>query len=140
MAAVQGWVSIDVDVQVGTTSLNFVTNIGALGGAPNSLDATCMKDKMRHNKNGVQDVGNWEVDYLFDNSDATSDYRILKALETAGEEVDITVAFPDGSTFKSKGEVATWVDGFGVDTLIPAKLSVALSQDWEVTNPAVNAL
>lgn len=136
MAAVQGWVSIDVDVQVGTTSLNFVTNIGALGGAPNSLDATCMKDRMRRNKNGVQDVDNWEVDYWFDNSDPTSDYRVLKALETAGEEVDITVTFPDGSKFTSKGQVSTWVDGFGVDALIPAKLSVALSQDWTVTNPA----
>lgn len=135
MAVVQGLASIGIDVKINSVSMNFVTKIGDIGGTPSTLDTTCMLDTMKHSKNGVQNAGVWEVDYLFDNSDAASDYRVLRALK-GQQNVPVEVKFPDNTVFKSAGEVSTYITGPGTDQIIAAKLSVALSKDWEVTDPS----
>ena len=134
MAVVQGLASIGIDVKINNVSMNFVTKIGDIGGTPSTLDTTCMLDTMKHSKNGVQDAGAWEIDYLFDNGDPKSDYRVLRALK-GQQNVAVEVHLPDGTVFKSAGEVSTYVTGTGTDQIIAAKASVALSKDWEVTDP-----
>lgn len=136
MATKQGLASIGLEVTVNTTPMNYVTEIGDIGGAPNSLDATCLKDKMKKNVPGVQDAKDFEVTYLFDNGDTASDYRVLKALQNANNIVPIKVELPDGTAFASTGYVNTYVTGVKVDELISAKLVVSLQSDWAVTNPS----
>lgn len=133
--AAQGLSTIGIDVKVNNTALNYVTEIGDIGGTPSTLDATCMKDTMKKSVPGVQDVKAFEVTYLFDNTAADSDYRVLKALQEAGEAVSLSVVFPEGTAFTTTGYVSTYVSGAKVDELISAKLSVALQSDWAVTNP-----
>ncbi|MCD7881072.1 MAG: phage tail protein [Clostridiales bacterium] len=134
--ATQGFASIGIDVTVNSTALNYVTEIGDIGGAPSDLDATCFKDKMKHNVPGVQDAKAFEVTYLFDNSAADSDYRGIKALQDAGDIVPVAVTLPDGTTFATTGYVNTYISGAKVDELVSAKLSVSIQTDWTVTNPA----
>ena len=78
----------------------------------------------------------WEVEYLYDNTASTSDYRVLKALEKAGAIVDVEVTFPDNTVFKNKGYVTTTVTGAEVNQLVKAKAIVNLQGEWETTNPA----
>lgn len=139
--ATQGLASIGIDVTVDSTALNYVQEIGDIGGAPSNLDATCLKDKMKKYVPGVQDVESWECTYLFDNSAADSDYRVLKALQDAGNVVPIVVKIPNDvaansyTTFASTGYVNTYVVGVGVDALVTAKLVISLQSDWTVTDP-----
>lgn len=139
--ATQGIASIGIDVSVNSVSLNYVTEIGDIGGAPSNLDATCMKDKMKKYVPGVQDVESWECTYLFDNGDADSDYRTLRALQDAGSVVPVVVKLPNDAagktytTFSATGYVNTYISGVGVDALIEAKLVISLQSDWDVTNP-----
>lgn len=137
--AKQGLASIGIDVSVDSVSLNYVREIGDIGGAPSDLDATCMKDRMKKNVPGVQDTANYEVTYLYDNSTADSDYRKLKALQDAGEIVPVMVTFPDGTKFANTGYVTTYVSGVGTDALIEAKLVLSLQSEWTVTNPTTTA-
>ena len=132
----QGLANIGMDVKVNNVSLNYVTEIGDIGGTPSTLDATCMKDAIKKSVPGVQDVKAFEITYLFDNSAATSDYRVLRGLQTAGAAVPVSVEFPDGTTFATTGYVSTYISGSKVDELVSAKLSVSLQSDWTVTNPA----
>lgn len=133
--AKQGLASIGIDVKVNSAALNFVTEIGDIGGAPSNLDATCLKDKMKKYVPGVQDVESWECTYLFDNSAADSDYRTLKALHDGREIIPVEVTFPDGTKFATTGYINTYVSGAKVDALIEAKLVVSLQSDWDVTDP-----
>ena len=71
----QGIASIGMKVTVNKTEMNYVQEIGDIGGTPSELDATCLKDTMKKNVPGVQDTKSFEVTYLFDNSAADSDYR-----------------------------------------------------------------
>lgn len=134
--ATQGFSTIGLDVKVGTTSLNYVTDIGDIGAAPSELDATCMKDSMKKTVPGVQDAKAFEVTFLFDNSASDSDYRKLKALQDAGQTVALEVKFPDGTVFATTGYVSVMVSGAKVDELVSAKLTFSLQSDWTVTNPA----
>lgn len=134
--ATQGFSTIGLDVKVGNTSLNYVTDIGDIGAAPSELDATCMKDTMKKTVPGVQDTKAFEVTFLFDNSAADSDYRVLKKLQDAGEVVSVEVKFPDGTAFQTTGYVSVMVSGAKVDELVSAKLTVSLQSDWTVTDPA----
>jgi hypothetical protein len=133
--ATQGIHTIGVDVKVNNTSLNYVTDIGDIGGSPSELDATCMKDTMKKTVPGVQDVKAFEVTFLFDNSDADSDYRVLYALQKAGKIVPLAVTFPDGTQFSTTGYISVMVSGAKVDELISAKLTLNLQSDWTVTDP-----
>lgn len=133
--AKQGLASIGIDVKVNSVAMNYVTEIPDIGGKPSTLDATCMKDKMKKSVPGVQEAQDFEITYLFDNSAADSDYRVLKALQEAGVAVPIEVTFPDGTKFASTGYVTTYVSGTKVDELISAKASINLQSDWTVTNP-----
>lgn len=92
--ATQGFFTMGIDVKVGESALNYVTDIGDIGAAPSELDATCMKDSMKKTVPGVQDTKAFEVTFLFDNSAADSDYRVLKKVQDAGKPVNIEVAFP----------------------------------------------
>ncbi len=134
--ATQGFSTIGLDVKVNGTALNYVTDIGDIGGTPAELDATCMKDRMKKTVPGVQDTKAFEVTFLFDNSAADSDYRLLRKLQEAGKAVSVEVAFPEGTVFSTTGYVTVMVSGAKVDELISGKLSVALQSDWTVTDPA----
>lgn len=136
MSVRQGIPTIGTTVKVGTSTLHHVTSIGAIGGTPNMLDATCMADGMKRSVPGVQDTSSFEIGYLYDNSDATSDYRVLKGLEAAGAAVAVEITVADGTKFASTGYVSTNVEAANVDELWKAKLTVALQADWTVTNPA----
>lgn len=133
--ATQGFSTIGLDVKVGETSLNYVTDIGDIGAAPSELDATCMKDSMKKTVPGVQDTKSFEVTFLYDNSAADSDYRVLKTLQDAGEPVELEVTFPDGTVFATTGYVSVMVSGAKVDELVSAKLTFNLQSDWTVTDP-----
>lgn len=134
--ATQGFSTMGIDVKVGESALNYVTDIGDIGAAPSELDATCKKDSMKKTVPGVQDTKAFEVTFLFDNSDADSDYRVLKKVQDAGKPVNIEVAFPDGTKFAAAGYVSVMVSGAKVDELVSAKLTVNLQSDWTVTDPA----
>lgn len=116
--------------------MNYVTDIGDIGGTPSELDATCMKDTMKKFVPGVQDTKAFEVSFLYDDSDTASDYRVLKALQEAGSIVPIAVTFPDGAVFASTGYVSVMINGAKVDELISAKLTINLQSEWAVTDPA----
>lgn len=131
----QGLASICLDIKIGTTALNYATKIGDIGGTPSALEATCFKDKSKKSVPGVQENDSWEVEYLYDNTAPTSDYRVLKALEKAGAIVDVEVTFPDKTVFKNKGYVTTTVTGAEVNQLVKAKVIVNLQGEWEVTDP-----
>lgn len=131
----QGMASIGIKLKVNEVEMNYVQEIGQLGGTPSELDATCLKDGIKKNVPGVQDVSAFEVTYLYDNTSADSDFRRLRALQTAGNPVSVEVELPDGTKYATTGFVSTYVDGAKVDELITAKLTVSIQSDWTITNP-----
>lgn len=130
----QGLVSIGITVKVNNRELYYVQNIGDLGGAPESIDVTCLRNKRTINIPGVQKSDAWECDYLYGTSE-DGDYRYLKSLEVEGKVVPVSVYIPGAgdepdATFTSKGYVNTYVTSAKVNEGVLAKLVVNLQEDW----------
>ena len=100
------------------------------------LDATKLSDSVRVNVPGVQDLGAWELSYLFNNNESTSDFRALNTLMAAGNAVAIEVSFPDGTKFANTGIPTNYATGAQVNSMLQAKCSFALQGSWTVTNPS----
>ena len=83
-----------IDVEVGEGALNYVTDIGDIGAAPSEAGRHLHEGQHEKDCAGVQDTKAFEVTFLFDNSAADSDYRVLKKVQDAGKPVNIEVAFP----------------------------------------------
>lgn len=130
----QGLASIGIKTTIKEFELNYVTGIGDIGGEPSSLDSTCLKDTIAKSVPGVKKNEGHNIDILFDNSDAESDYRKIKAME--GEVVPVVHAFPDGTQFSTTAYVSIKINAVKVDELIGATIKCDLQSDWTETNPA----
>lgn len=108
-----------------------------LGGTAEKVDVTVLADGNKKYINGVKDFGDLAFKFLYDNSGATSNYRIVRGLEEAGKVVDWKVTFPDNTEFAFSGEVTTSIDGAGVNNAITFTANITLNSDITVTNPTI---
>lgn len=108
-----------------------------LGGTAEKVDVTVLADGNKKYINGVKDFGDLAFKFLYDNSGATSNYRIVRGLEEAGNVVDWKVTFPDNTEFAFSGEVTTSIDGASVNNAITFTANITLNSDIVVTNPTI---
>lgn len=132
---VKGLATIGIKIKIGSVALNYPTSMGEIGADANELDTTTFNDSVSTSTPGVQKQNAWTVDYLYDNTSESSDYRKLQALADAGNAVAVEVEFPDGTKFANSGKLTNKINGAKVNELITAVASISLSSKWTVTNP-----
>lgn len=110
-----------------------------LGGSAETVEVTTLADGNKKYIKGIKDFGELEFKFLYDNSGATSNYRVVKGLEDAGKVVDWKVTFPDGTAFAFSGEVTTKIDGAAVNAALTFAATITLNSDITVTNPSTSA-
>lgn len=108
-----------------------------LGGTAEKVDVTVLADGNKKYINGVKDFGDLAFKFLYDNSGATSNYRVVRGLEEAGKVVEWKVTFPDNTEFAFSGEVTTSIDGASVNNAITFTANITLNSDITVTNPTI---
>lgn len=106
-----------------------------LGGDPEQVEVTTLTDSVKKYIPGVRDLGDLTFSFLYDNSGPTSNYRILKGLETAGAPVEFKVEYPDGTGHAFTAYVSVKMDSAAVNAALTFKASMSLQSDITVTNP-----
>lgn len=125
------------------TELTGLQSIPDIGGPADKVDVTTLADGNYCYINGIKDFGDLEFGFLYDNSGSTSNYRLIRGLEEAGNVVEFKLEFPDvpatsgtvGTTFEFSGEVSTTIDGQEVNSAITFKMNVTLNSSIAVSNP-----
>lgn len=107
-----------------------------MGGAADQVDVTTLADGAYMYINGIKDYGSLEFTFLYDNSAATSNYRVLRAAEEDGLAHDCEVRFPDGTKFTFSGMISTTITGAGVNAALQFTATVNLQSDITVADPA----
>lgn len=114
-----------------------LTEIPELGGKVDKVEVTTLSDTSKKYIAGLKDYGDLEFKFLYDNSSATSNYRVLKAMEIAGGIKDFTIKFPDTTSFAFSGSVMTTIDSAKVGDAMTFSITITLNTDIVVTNPTV---
>lgn len=114
------------------TEVTNLQEIPSLGGTPDKIETTCLADANKTYINGLIDYGDLAFKFLYDNTGATSNYRVLKGL-TGTNFYKIT--FPDGTAFAFSGECTCSMDSAAVNAALTFTANIALSSAITVTNP-----
>lgn len=118
------------------TTIPDLQEIPDLGGEPETVEVTTLADSAKRYIQGIKDYGSLGFTFLYDNSESTSNYRVLRGLEEAGSVVYWKVTFPDTTVFAFSGSVATTVSGSGVGDALTFDANITLNSDITVTNPS----
>lgn len=123
--------TIGVQVSVGGTVIKQAYSTSALGSEPDTIDCTPLAAKQKMSKTGLKDLGNWTIDYYMNDTD----YAYLDGLVTSGTEVELAVAFDNGTKFTNKGAVkANYLTDLSVGAMGAAECAIELSGDWSHTS------
>lgn len=117
------------------TNIPNLQQVPDLGGAADRVDVTTLADSNRKYINGIKDFGELAFTFLYDNSGASSNYRLVRALEDGNTLTYFECAFPDGTKFTFSGYCSTTINSAGVNDAMTFALNIALNSDITVTNP-----
>ena len=107
-----------------------------LGGTAENVEVTTLADGNKKYIKGIKDFGELAFKFLYDNSGAESNYRIVRGLEEARNIVEWQVTFHDNTTFAFSGEVTTAIDSAAVNAALTFTATITLNSDITVTNPS----
>ena len=117
------------------TEIENLQEVPDLGGSADKVEVTTLTDGSKKYIAGIKDYGDLEFLFLYDNSSATANYRVLKALEVAETIEDFEIEFPDETTFAFSASVMTTIAGAKVGDALTFTASFTLNTDIIVTNP-----
>lgn len=118
------------------TDLPGLKEIPELGIEPEKVENTCLSDKVKQYENGIGDAGDLEFKFKYENSSATSPYRILRKAQEDGEVLSFEETLPDGTKFSWKAQVSVKLGGGGVNGVIEFTLKMALQSEITVVDPS----
>lgn len=117
------------------TQIHDLQSTPEMGVQAEKVDKTTLENANRTYVKGIGDVDDLEFGFLYDNSSATSNFRVLKGLETAGTVAEWTLEYPDGTTFAWSGQVSCRVGSNAVNDVMKFTATITVASDFTITNP-----
>jgi hypothetical protein len=121
------------------TGSNYTDLVGCkefpdLGGDPNKVDNSAVDDEYKQYENGQKDAGDIQFRFRYRTAAEKAQYTAMRALETAGTDINWKVTLFDGATMTFNGTAATrLMTGGGPDTPVDWQLTIGLSSDFDFT-------
>lgn len=118
------------------TELEYLMEVPELGGDPEKVEVTTLKDGVKKYIPGVRDLGDLAFKFLYDNSTATSNYRVLREIMDSGKPAEFKVTYPDGTGHAFTAFVNVKMDAAQVNAAMTFTASMSLQSEISVTNPS----
>ena len=110
--------------------------IPEIGGDAEKVDVTTLADTAKQFEFGITDYGDLEFSFKYDNSSATSPYRVLREHAASKTKLDFQLILPDSTKFTWSAIPNVKLGGGGVNGAIDFKLTMALQSSIVVADPA----
>lgn len=114
----------------------FIKDVPALGGEPETIDtSTLANEYLETSMIGLQSASNLTFNYNFSDEvvSGTNPYSTLKGMAETDNEYEWCLLLQNGDTFTWVGKPTTWLDGFGVNEVVPCVLSISKSTEPKYT-------
>lgn len=118
------------------TDLPGLKELPDIGVDPEKVENTCLTDSIKQYENGIGDAGDMAYIFKYDNSSATSAYRILRGIEESGDVASFQETLKDGTTTTFDAQVAVKRNGAGVNGAMEFTLSLSLQSAITIVDPA----
>lgn len=124
--------TIDTLIKVGDYFILEATDFGDIGGAPDMIEATTLRDKVQRNILGVQSQDAFEITYERNAADYAN---VKKCADNPQTSYAVEVYLPEEeagkySKFSNTGKVSQYIPGKGVGEVQTVVISIALDGDW----------
>ena len=112
----------------GFTEIEGLQAVPEIGGDPEQVDVTTLKDANKKYISGIQDMDSLEFTFLYDKAVFTK----LKAVQTSGKEAKFELSYHDGAKCTFTGGVTVKMGSGEVNGAYQFTLSVTVSDgpDW----------
>lgn len=107
-----------------------------MGTEPEKVDNTCLTDKNKQYENGIGDAGDMTYKFKYDNTSATSPYRVMRAAQAANKVLSFKETLADGSVTEYDAQISVKRTGGGVNGVIEFDLAMAVQSNFAYTDPA----
>ncbi len=108
-----------------------------IGSDPEKVENTCLSDTVKQYEYGIGDPGDLEFKFKYDNSSATSAYRVLRNLADAKTKTGFKLEYPDKTTFTWEAQVNVKLGGGSVNGALEFSLAMALQSAITVADPTI---
>lgn len=116
------------------TKLEGLKEVPEFGIEPEKVENTTLADKVKKYEFGIGDAGELEYKFAYDNSSATSSYRVLRKAAENKEKLFFEQKYPDNTKVQFEGQVSVKLGGGGVNSVIEFTLKIALQSELEFTD------
>lgn len=116
------------------TKLAGLKEVPELGIEPEKVENTTLADKVKKYEFGIGDAGELEYKFAYDNTTATSPYRVLRKAADDKKKLFFEQAYPDGTKVNFEGQVSVKLGGGGVNSVIEFTLKIALQSELAFTD------
>lgn len=116
------------------TKLAGLKEVPELGIEPEKVENTTLADKVKKYEFGIGDAGELEYKFAYDNTSATSPYRVLRKAADDKKKLYFEQAYPDGTKVNFEGQVSVKLGGGGVNSVIEFTLKIALQSELAFTD------
>lgn len=118
------------------TDLPGLKEIPDLGVDAEKVDNTCLTDRNKVYEMGIGDLPDMVYKFKYDNTSATSPYRVLRAFQDDNKTVYFKETDPDGTTFTFSAQVSVKKTGGGVNGVIECEATLIVTSEIGITDPA----
>ena len=120
------------------TDLPGLKEIPEMGVEPEKVENTCLTDALKQYEMGIGDPGDMEYTFKYDNSSATSPYRVMLGHQAAKDVLTFQEKLTDGTTYEYDAQVSVKRGGGGVNGVLDWILGVALQSEIKITHPSAS--
>lgn len=113
------------------TFLDNLMEVPEMGGSVEKVDVTTLDDGVKKYINGIKDLGDLAFKFLYDASEDSSSFKVLKGLEDSNTLTGFKVAYPDGTSCSFDAYVSVKIDSASVGAAMTFTVSFALQTDLE---------
>lgn len=117
------------------TDLTGLKEIPELGEEPEKVENTVLTDTIKQYELGIGDAGELEFKFKYENTSASSPYRVMSAAAESKETLAFKLTLPDTTTYTFDAQVSVKLSGGGVNGVLEFTLKMALQSGLTITHP-----
>lgn len=118
------------------SELLYLMDVPDMGCTPDKVDVTVLTDTVRKYIYGLKEYGDLSFKFLYDNTSATSNYRILKGLQDTNTVANFKVSYPDGTSHSFDALVSVIMNSTDINGALTFRCNMTTQSDISTTNPA----